>query len=206
MVAMMFIGIPVYVCATASVPIAAAMIMKGVSPGVALVFLMTGPATNAAAISTIWKVLGKKTAVIYLATVSLGSLAGGLLLDAIYDARGLEPGHSIHWMMPPAVEYISAIILILILVYAIVKPYLPAANNTETETLGDDMPSAILNVKGMTCNHCAMNVQRALDDVEGVDSVVVDLNTGTAKVSGEDYDPAELKKSVEDIGYSIIDK
>lgn len=205
MTAMMFIGIPVYVCATASVPIAAAMIMKGVSPGVALVFLMTGPATNAAAISTIWKVLGKRTAIIYLATVALGSLAGGFLLDSIYDAKGLEPGHTMHWMMPPVIKYISAVLIISILIYTIIRPYLPAKPNSEDQTPGDNLPAITLNVKGMTCNHCAMNVHRALDENEGVDSVVVDLPSGTAKISGEGYNLAELKKSVEDIGYSVID-
>ena len=58
--AMMLLGLPLYVCATASVPIAAALIAKGVSPGAALVFLMTGPATNAAAIATVWRVLGRR--------------------------------------------------------------------------------------------------------------------------------------------------
>ncbi|MHC4643577.1 MAG: SO_0444 family Cu/Zn efflux transporter, partial [Planctomycetota bacterium] len=66
MVVMMFLGIPVYVCATASVPVAAALILKGLTPGAALVFLMTGPATNAASFITIWKVLGKVTAITYL--------------------------------------------------------------------------------------------------------------------------------------------
>ena len=70
MLMMMVIGIPLYVCATGSVPVAVAMMAKGISPGAALVFLMTGPATNAAAITTLWKVLGRKTAVIYLAVVA----------------------------------------------------------------------------------------------------------------------------------------
>ncbi|MHC4843561.1 MAG: SO_0444 family Cu/Zn efflux transporter, partial [Planctomycetota bacterium] len=69
MLIMVLVGIPVYVCATASVPIAAALIMKGLSPGTALVFLMTGPATNAASFITIWKGLGKATAIAYLTSV-----------------------------------------------------------------------------------------------------------------------------------------
>lgn len=205
MIAMMFIGIPVYVCATASVPIAAAMILKGVSPGVALVFLMTGPATNAAAISTIWKVLGKRTAIIYLATVALGSLAGGLLLDAIYTAKGLEPGQTMPWMLPPVIKSASAVLMVSILLYAIIKPWLPAKTNPENLTPGAKLPDLTLNIKGMTCSHCAMNVRRALNENEGVDAVIVDLPAGTAQISGEGYNLTDLKKSVEDIGYSVID-
>jgi uncharacterized membrane protein YraQ (UPF0718 family) len=51
-------------------PIAAALILKGLTPGAALVFLMTGPATNAASFVTIWKILGRATALTYLATIA----------------------------------------------------------------------------------------------------------------------------------------
>ena len=78
MLVMMLVGIPIYVCATASVPIAAALIMKGVSPGAALVFLMTGPATNAATISTVWKTMGRRAAGLYLGTVAGASILAGL--------------------------------------------------------------------------------------------------------------------------------
>ncbi|HOF19308.1 MAG TPA: permease, partial [Phycisphaerae bacterium] len=74
---LMLAGIPVYVCATASVPIAFALIGTGVSPGAAFAFLMTGPATNAATIATIWKVMGRRTALLYLLTMAGAALAGG---------------------------------------------------------------------------------------------------------------------------------
>ena len=66
MLVMMLIGIPMYVCASASVPVAAALILKGLSPGAALVFLITGPGTNAAGLATIWNTLGRRTAILYL--------------------------------------------------------------------------------------------------------------------------------------------
>ena len=119
MVVMMFLGIPVYVCATASVPVAAALIMKGLSPGAALVFLMTGPATNAASFLTIWKTMGRRTALIYIATVAGCALLSGLLLD--YLAAGVDfsvvarPG----WMLPNSVKYAAAAILLTVLGYAI---------------------------------------------------------------------------------------
>jgi len=120
MVVMMFLGIPVYVCATASVPVAAALILKGLTPGAALVFLMTGPATNAASFVTIWKVLGRRTALTYLGTVAGCALAGGVLLD--YVAGGFDfsvvarPG----WMLPAWVKYASAVALLAVLSAAVI--------------------------------------------------------------------------------------
>jgi len=115
MLVMMLLGIPVYVCATASVPIAAAMIAKGVLPGAALVFLMTGPATNAAAIATLWKMLGKRTALIYLAVVAFTALGSGLLLDYLFNITGVSPGHTGVWMLPGWLKVLSAVMLLAVL-------------------------------------------------------------------------------------------
>ena len=119
MFVMMLIGIPMYVCATASVPIAAALMLKGVSPGAALVFLMTGPATNAASIVTIWKIMGRATALTYLAAVAGCALLSGIILD--YIITGVTFAHTAHhgWMMPRFVEYVSAIMLFIVLMFAI---------------------------------------------------------------------------------------
>jgi uncharacterized membrane protein YraQ (UPF0718 family) len=119
MVVMMFLGIPVYVCATASVPVAAALILKGLTPGAALVFLMTGPATNAASFVTIWKVMGKVTAITYLATVAGCALLGGILLDYIASGFDFEIGTRPGWMLPPVVKYSSAVVLLAILIFAV---------------------------------------------------------------------------------------
>ena len=86
---MMALGIPMYVCATASVPIAWALIHQGVSPGAAFAFLVTGPATNAATIGMVWRVMGRRTALLYLATIALSAIAGGLLLDGVLAPLGL---------------------------------------------------------------------------------------------------------------------
>ncbi len=109
MLLMMAIGIPVYVCATASVPIAAAMIAAGASPGVALVFLMTGPATNAATVATVWKTMGWRTAVTYLASVALSALAAGLLLDLVYARTGAVAGPCLHLEVPGLVKSAMAV-------------------------------------------------------------------------------------------------
>lgn len=119
MVVMMLIGIPVYVCATASVPVAAALILKGLTPGAAFVFLMTGPATNAASFVTIWKVLGKATAIIYLATVAGCALVSGVLLDYISAGMDFQVVARPGMMLPHFVSYASAIALLVVLGFAV---------------------------------------------------------------------------------------
>jgi uncharacterized protein len=119
---MMLIGIPMYVCATASVPVAAALMMKGLTPGAALVFLMTGPATNAASFATIWKILGSRTAIIYLLTVASCALASGIMLDYFYFMP--EMNHAAHnhgWMLPVAIRNISAVALLAVIGYAMIS-------------------------------------------------------------------------------------
>ncbi|MBL7017067.1 MAG: permease [Kiritimatiellales bacterium] len=87
MLAVLGLGIPLYVCSTGSIPIALAMIGMGLSPGAALVFLITGPATNAATIATVLKTMGRKAVGIYLVTLAACSLAAGWLLNRIYTGE-----------------------------------------------------------------------------------------------------------------------
>ncbi len=121
MLVMMAIGIPVYVCATASVPVAAVLIAKGVSPGAAMVFLMTGPATNAAAFMTIWSGLGKRTAITYILTVAVTAIAAGVLLDHLALGMDMDITSCAGWMLPGYAKNISAILLFAVLGFAIVK-------------------------------------------------------------------------------------
>ncbi len=116
MLVMMLFGIPVYVCATASVPIAAALIAKGVSPGAALVFLMTGPVTNAAAIATVWRVMGRRTAIVYLATAAISALMAGLFLDRFLRVAGASCGAHHAETMPPWLQTTLALTLLVILI------------------------------------------------------------------------------------------
>ncbi len=87
---MLVVGIPLYICATASTPIAAALVLKGLSPGAALVFLLAGPATNAATLTVVLKHWGRKATVAYLVSISLCALLLGWLLNRIYAAAGLD--------------------------------------------------------------------------------------------------------------------
>ncbi|RQW06223.1 permease, partial [candidate division KSB1 bacterium] len=86
MLLMLLVGIPFYICATASTPIAAALILKGVSPGAALVFLLAGPATNAATISVVYGMFRTRATAIYLGSITVCSVVLGLLLDEIYNS------------------------------------------------------------------------------------------------------------------------
>lgn len=119
MVVMMFLGIPVYVCATASIPVAAALISEGLTPGAALVFLITGPATNAAAFTTIWKALGGRAAIVYLLTVAVSALGAGILLDVMFPDLGPSVRTHLHQMEPSVLGHISAVILLAMLGFAI---------------------------------------------------------------------------------------
>lgn len=88
MLVMLSLSIPLYVCATASTPIAAALIAKGISPGAALVFLLAGPATNAATVIVTSRILGKKNTLIYVLTIAVCSLGLGYATNLFYSSYG----------------------------------------------------------------------------------------------------------------------
>ncbi len=124
MLLMLTLGIPFYVCSTGSLPIAAAFILKGVSPGAVFVFLIVGPATNAAAIVTVWKILGRRTSMIYLATIAVCGLASGLLFDQIIPLTGFNIGHDHAADSGGYAKVGTSIILILMMAFAWLQPYL----------------------------------------------------------------------------------
>jgi uncharacterized membrane protein YraQ (UPF0718 family) len=100
---MLAVGLPLYVCATASTPIAAALILKGMSPGAALVFLLAGPATNVASFSVIASTLGRRSAVIYIVSIAVCAVLLGMILNWLYQVLGVDihavAGHA-HEMVP----------------------------------------------------------------------------------------------------------
>lgn len=127
MLAMMALGVPIYVCATASVPIALALIEKGVSPGAAMVFLIAGPATNAAGLTTLWSALGTRAAICYLLSVIVCAFATGFLLDWILSAASLRHSVEICHSEPSAASVLSTLfsvgLLVLLLFGAVRKFY-----------------------------------------------------------------------------------
>ncbi|WP_319404741.1 SO_0444 family Cu/Zn efflux transporter [uncultured Desulfosarcina sp.] len=117
MLIMLGAGIPIYICATASTPIAATLILQGVSPGAALVFLMTGPATNAASLTVLVRMLGKRATGIYLAAIAICAVGFGLLVDWIYAAMGVSARSMVGQAgeaIPHAVELTGAILILVL--------------------------------------------------------------------------------------------
>ncbi len=115
MLAMLLIGIPLYVCATSSTPVAAALILKGLNPGAALVFLLAGPATNMASLSVLLKLLGKRVVAIYLVAVAVFSLLAGLLVDAVYRAADVDAAAAAgtgQEMVPAWIKVPAALVLL----------------------------------------------------------------------------------------------
>jgi uncharacterized membrane protein YraQ (UPF0718 family) len=114
MLIMLGVGIPIYICATASTPIAATLILQGVSPGAALVFLMTGPATNVTSLTVLTRVLGRRATAVYLASIAICAVGFGLLVDWIYAAMGVSARAAVGQAgeaIPHAVELAGAILI-----------------------------------------------------------------------------------------------
>lgn len=199
MLVMMAVGIPIYVCATASVPIAAALVAKGASPGAALVFLMTGPATNAATVTTVWKTMGKRVAAIYLVTVAFSAAVFGLLLDSLFDERGEALVSHAHSMIPGWLASAAAIALVIVLVAAMFKP--SRVGDAPEKPAGAER--LLLSIEGMSCSHCAEAVLRALESSPGVLSASVDLKSGRAIVAGSGIDEKSVSEAIEALGYRV---
>lgn len=199
MLVMMVVGIPVYVCATASVPIAAALIAKGVSPGAALVFLMTGPATNAATFTTVWKIMGRRTAGIYLGTVAGASIVAGLLLDYFFSYGAGVSVSSMPWLVPGIVKTSGAVLLLGILIYSFFQVSKVGEHIMEAES----RQRMLLKIEGMSCGHCARSVHRALLEIPGVDAAEVDFKKGEAVVTGSEFDLSRMGAAVEGLGYRL---
>ncbi len=118
MLAMLAIGIPIYTCASASTPVAAALVLKGLSPGAALVFLLSGPATNVGAIVVLLKFLGRRVVAIYLLSIAVVSLAAGYTLDWVYRTWQLSPAATFgtaSGFVPEPVKVASALLVLALL-------------------------------------------------------------------------------------------
>ncbi|MBN2803875.1 MAG: permease [Deltaproteobacteria bacterium] len=190
--AMLIVGIPLYVCATGSIPIAAAFILKGISPGAALIFLIAGPATNGATISFIGGTMGKKTLFAYLFAIVASALTGGLLLDLIWPFFPAPDFLSLKGMehKTTVLQYVSAVILILSILWA----YRPLKKINK----GD--PVQNIQVSKISCEGCASTIKKGLISVKGVSGVDVDVASKIVTISGSATLQALEEKLIE-IGY-----
>ena len=204
-------SIPMYVCATGSVPIAAALLMKGISPGAALVFLMAGPATNIATFTVLWQTLGKRTTVIYLVSIILGALFFGIMIDyalpqnivSYFTLSSGEMHHHAHehHILPHWMMIASGVVLVYLLIQAEILRYIPK----KSKIMENTNDKQTFHIEGMTCNHCVANVDKHLKNLEGVQDVAVDLQKNQATIIGN-VSIEKVQETVDGLGYSFKGK
>jgi len=128
MVLMLVLSIPLYTCASCSTPMAAALALKGLSPGAVLVFLLAGPATNIGSVVVLLKVLGRYAVAAYLAAVVIMTLAAGFALNAVYHAWGLDPRATFGTaagFVPDFVKETGAVLLTGLLILSMCRTQVP---------------------------------------------------------------------------------
>jgi uncharacterized membrane protein YraQ (UPF0718 family)/copper chaperone CopZ len=189
------ISLPLYVCSTASVPIAAALVAGGMPAGAALVFLMAGPATNVATIGAIYRTLGRRTLAIYLGTIIVGSLAAAYIFDFVLETTTGSVAH-LHdegswWAVA------SSIALLGLLAWFALEDVRRLFRRRHVEG-----PNIEIGVSGMTCNGCVSKLEKALMEEEGVTAVDVTLDTGRTVISGA-IDQVRLHRIIEQLGFTV---
>ena len=208
-------AIPMYLCATGSIPIAVALMLKGLSPGAALVLLMAGPASNAASILVVGKVLGKRTMLIYLLSIIGGATVFALGIDYLlpqeWFTAPLKQLHTCCAEGSSALNIGATIVLGLLLLNALVQRFFRKRKECGCESecgccnadgCGSHADTKVFSVGGMSCNHCRTNVEKAIAQLPGVESVAVDLQSATATVRGSVSDE-DVRQAVESIGFRI---
>lgn len=220
MLVMLTIALPLYVCTTASVPIAASLIAAGLPAGSALVFLMAGPATNLATIGAVFRTLGARVLSIYLGTVVVMSLGFGLVFDQLLTnvpVQALAHEHHEGWL-----PVLSALLLLALMAMLGVRQYrartqartrlasATSAAAAETNaaatdtTLKPETGTMIVQVKGMTCGHCVASVKKALESLDDVMEADPDLATGQVIIRGGYPEIKTLKHTIEDAGFQVV--
>jgi len=198
MILMALISIPMYICATASVPIAAGLILSGnLEPGAAFVFLMAGPATNIATISVITKTLGRKIVYIYLSTIFICSIIFGSLINKFIIINSNIISHQMNhnnWL-----HMSSGLLLLAICLYAIINKF---TFNDVIEELENKADLSLI-VKNMTCNHCKETVTEAINTCDGIRDVKINLESGETLIYGNNLNEQQIITSINDVGYSI---
>lgn len=201
MLLVLCISIPMYLCATGSIPIAVALMMKGLTPGAALVLLMAGPACSVASVLVVSKVLGRRTLIAYLGSIISGAVGFGLVTDYLLPRT---------WFMSHLVANDACceeesslfatsctILLFLLLANAFIRRRFRSKANINSK---NTMKQTFV-IKGMSCNHCRMSAEKAILSVKGVTSASVDLGSKQAVVEG-DFSPEDVCKAVEETGFS----
>lgn len=199
-------SVPFYVCATGSVPIAAGLIHLGASPGAAFAFLVAGPASNAASLTVVGSLLGRRVMLIYLATVVASAVGGGLLLDQLLRVWPLSWNDAVlclhHERGISWASHLWAVVILAVIGWA----YLYSRRESRRERVESDHRTDRLwrwRVEGMRCGHCEAAVRRCVAELSGVGSVEVCLEQKTLSVRGTGVAAEAVESAVRSLGYSL---
>ncbi len=203
MLVVVAVAVPMYVCATGSIPIALSLMLKGLSPGTAFVLLLAGPAANLASITILSRAMGRRSAAVYLISIVIGAIAFGLAIDYLLPRSWfpLPVGdsaaccHDNQSVIQLVCGGLFAALLIVAAIGRIITNYRQKHKTYKTMT-------KTYQIKGMNCPHCQKSVQQAIASVAGVKSVVVDLGSGIATVEGAPDDSA-VRSAVEAAGFDV---
>ncbi len=193
----LLISVPLYVCATASIPIAAALVAAGLSPGAALVFLMAGPATNIATMGAVYRTLGRRSFIVYLFAITIGSLGAGLLFNRVIpiDAETLQPHFHSGWW-----QTLSGVVLLVITGVFAIQEAARAVRGSRAES---EEETTTIAVNGMTCDGCAGRLERALEQVESVTRADASWQQNSVAISGA-VSAAELHAVIQEAGFEVV--
>ena len=205
MLVILVIAVPMYICSTGSIPVAAALMMKGLSPGAALVMLMAGPAVNLASILVVHKSMGRRFTSIYLMTIVGFAVLFGLLLNAAEQLSIVNYQLSISEAccisasaLPSLFKLVCATVLTLLIVFALMMKLFSMF--TTKKPLDPDV--TVYRVEDMHCSHCETAVVRAVEDVPGVEKAKANASANTLTIKGPATEEA-IRKAVEGIGYTF---
>ena len=204
MLVILVVAVPMYICSTGSIPVAAALIIKGLTPGAALVMLMAGPAVNLASILVVKKALGTRFTVIYLLVIVGFSILFGLLVNAIGLNITPMAGHDACCVggasMPSTFKLFCVILLTLLIIFALTMKLFSKSTHKEAEA-----GTSVYVVEGMHCSHCEAAVCRAVESVEGVESAKASAAGKTLTIKGTASEEA-VRAAVEKAGYTFKEK
>ena len=193
----LLVSTPLYVCATASVPIAAALVAAGMPPAVAMVFLMAGPATNATTLGAVFGRFGWKTLMIYLLSIIGGSMLFAWMFDWLITADVSGSGTHIHdhtnW-----ISILSGVLLVAMLAWFAVEALQRMVFRSDGDATKDgiDIP-----VEGLHCQSCVSKLEKQLLGTPNVTSARVQLKPGIAFVTGN-VGMAEIQQAIRDAGFT----
>ena len=203
---MLFVSLPIYVCATASIPIAVALLGKGVSAGAVFVFLMAGPATNASSIAVVKKILGKKTMYLYLFLIAFTSIFFGIILDSFLVIE--LPLSITHNHIHNEINFLSILLTAVFILILMNAYFTKLSRNTlpykeEVSKTKHYKEKLSIMVSGITCSHCKESIENGLDSFNEIKSTTINQQTGQVIILGENLKKNLIENKIKNLGFTI---